>query len=101
MRLLLISAMCIGLIACGQTTEDFAKYFGKLSNKQDRVEGTCPKASELAVGMTTEQVVAACGSKPIHSTDTVTTDGPRQEWVYKETFLVFANGKLARIQPAQ
>ena len=95
--------MCIWLIACGQTTpsattEGISKYFGKLWNKQDHVEGTCPKASELVTGMTAQEVVTACGGRPIQFTDAVTAEGPQQDWVYKETFLVFTNGKLARIR---
>ena len=48
--------------------------------------------------MTTQEVVTACGGKPIQGTDAVTAGGPQQDWVYKEAFLVFTNGKLARIQ---
>jgi hypothetical protein len=90
-RLLSIATMCIWLIACSQ--------FG---NKQAQEEGKCPNIGELVVGMTTQEVANACGSIPHQAVHAVTSDGKRQEWAYyKEAYLVFVNGKLARIQREQ
>jgi len=90
MRLLSIAAMCIWLIACSQ--------FG---NKQAQEEGKCPNIGALVVGMTSQEVANACGSIP-HKAVNAVTDGQRQEWAYyKEAYLVFVNGKLARIQREQ
>ena len=47
------------------------------------------------MGMTTQEVANACGSTPRQAVHAVTADGERQEWSYKEAYLVFANGKLA------
>jgi len=102
MRLLSIAAMCIWLIACSQTpTEQASNFFSKFWNKQAQEEGRCPNIRELVIGMTTQEVANACGSIPRQATHAVTADGERQEWAYKEAYLVFANGKLARIQREQ
>ena len=94
--------MCIWLIACSQTpTEQASNLFNKFWNKQAQVEGRCPNIGELAIGMTTQEVVNACGSVPRQAVHAVTTGGEQQEWTYKEAYLVFANGKLARIQREQ
>jgi hypothetical protein len=100
MRLLSIAAMCIWLIACSQTPT--ANFFSKFWNKQAQEEGRCPNVRELVIGMTTQEVANACGSIPRQAVHAVTADGERQEWsYYTEAYLVFVNGKLARIQREQ
>ena len=106
MRLLLICALCLGLIACGQTTpsatgEKISSYFNGLFNKQaqEEAEQKCAKAAELRIGMTTQEVANACGRSALQVMDAVTAEGPQQTWHYRNTYLVFANGRLARIQP--
>ena len=102
MRLLSIAAMCIWLIACSQTpTEQASNLLSKFWNKQAQEEGRCPNIRELTIGMTTKEVSNACGSIPRQAMHAVATDGERQEWYYKEAYLVFVNGKLARIQREQ
>jgi hypothetical protein len=108
MRLLFISALCIGLIACGQTqpsatTERISNYFSELFNKQaqEEAEQRCAKVTELRIGMSTQEVVNACGRSALQVTDAVTADGNQQTWHYRDTYLIFANGKLARIQREQ
>ena len=68
MRLLLICALCLGLVACGQTTpsatgEKISSYFNGLFNKQAQEEAQqkCAKAAELRIGMTNQEVANACG----------------------------------------
>ena len=102
MRSLSIAAMCIWLIACSQTpTEQASNLFNKFWNKQAQEEGRCPNIGALVIGMTSQQVANACGSTP-HQAVNAVTDGQRQEWAYyKEAYLVFVNGKLARIQREQ
>jgi hypothetical protein len=108
MRLLLISASCIGLIACGQTspgatTERISNYFSGLFNKQaqEEAEQRCAKVTDLRIGMSTQEVVNACGRSALQVTDAVTADGNQQTWHYRDTYLIFANGKLAHIQREQ
>src|SRR5262249_45538871 len=97
MRSLSIAAMCICLIACSQTpTEQVSNLFNKFWNKQAQEE-RCPNIGELVIGMTTQEVANACGSIPRQAIHAVTADGERQEWSYKEAYLVFANGKLEQI----
>lgn len=58
----------------------------------------CAKASELTIGLTTQEVLTVCGRGPLNAVDSVTVEGKREAWVYRDTSLLFMNGKLARIQ---
>jgi hypothetical protein len=105
--LLLIPAMCLGLIACGQGTpsamSDLApnNILTKFWNKQAQEQGLCPNVGELTMGMTTKEVVAACKSSPRNVMQAQTVGGEREEWYYKGGYLTFENGRLARIQREQ
>jgi hypothetical protein len=109
MRLLLISGMCIWLIACGQATapsatgERISNYVSGLFDRQAREEAEqkCAKAADLRIGMSTQQVVNACGRSALQVADAVTADGQQQTWHYRNIYLLFVNGRLARIQLGQ
>jgi hypothetical protein len=105
MRLLLISGMCIWLIACGQATapsatgERISNYVRGLFKGQEETD--CAKAADLRIGMTAQEVANACGRSALQVTDAVRADGQQQTWHYRNIYLVFANGRLARIQLGQ
>ena len=108
MRLLLIAALCIGLTASGQTspsatTERISNYVNGLFNRQAQEEGEqrCTKVADLRIGMSAQEVANACGRSALQVTDAVTAEGNQQTWHYRDTYLTFANGKLARIQREQ
>src|SRR5262245_14643221 len=108
MRLFLIYAMCIWLIACGQTTtpsatERISKSFNELFDRQAQEEAgqRCAKATDLRIGMSAQDVANACGRSALQVTDAVTAEGQQQTWHYRDTYLVFVHGKLARIQREQ
>jgi hypothetical protein len=109
MRILLVFALCMGLIACGQqtspsaTSDRVSNYFSGLFNKQAQEEADqrCAKVTDLRIGMSTQEVVNACGRSALQVTDAITADGNQQTWHYRDAYLIFANGRLARIQRGQ
>jgi hypothetical protein len=59
--------------------------------------GTCTKLNELKIGMTTREIVSACGQKPIRTSDVI-SDGKKLEiWIYANGTLHLTGDKLVRI----
>lgn len=64
----------------------------------ERTEGPrCVKSSELAIGMDLQQVIATCGQRPRTAADSTTAQGKCEAWIYRDTTLLFVDGKLAEI----
>ena len=59
--------------------------------------GVCAKASEVAIGMTSSQVLSLC-ERTADRTSEVITGGGRHLiiWAYKNGYFEFENGKLVR-----
>ena len=103
MRFLAVAiALCLG--ACVGQVESLAPTEpGDVSqNREPGAEEGCAKLAELEIGMTTAQVLLSCEHQPIRTSNVITRDGKLQlTWVYKGSYLHFADGKLARIQNLQ
>ena len=94
---LLIAVLCIFLGACSLPLESLAP-----TAEQANESETCANLSELAIGMTTSQVLSSCERRPLRMSDIITRDGKMDTiWVYRGSYLHFAGGKLERIQPVQ
>ena len=59
--------------------------------------GACAKLSELKIGMTTAQVVSACGQRPIRTSDFITRDAKVEVGVYTNSKLNLTDDKLVKI----
>ena len=58
----------------------------------------CAKLGELKNGMTTLQVLSACGQKPIRTSEVITRDAKKVVvLVYENSRLQFADDKLVQI----
>ena len=92
----LIAATCMCLSACGS----LEKLVSTDSEEKDRPTGqggACTKLSELKNGMTTREIVSACGQKPIRTSDVI-SDGKKIEiWIYANSTLHLTGDKLVRI----
>jgi lipid A 4'-phosphatase len=111
----LIALACIYLGACTQSPRPLAPsdlnsdpYHTEMTPgagqtaEREQKEG-CAKISELAVGMTTSQVISlSCEGRPFRTEEVVTKKGKHQIiWSYKGGYLEFENDKLARIRLVQ
>ena len=99
---LLIAATCICLSACAGSLEQLASTDSEGENQQTNqpaVQGeACAKLSELKIGMTTSQVLSACGQRPIRTSDIITTGGKKiVVWVYRNSKLHLTDDKLVQI----
>jgi hypothetical protein len=97
---LLIAVPCIFLGACSLPIESLAPTATQ-ANEPEESE-TCASLSELAIGMTTSQVLSSCKRRPLRTSDIITRDGKMDTiWAYRGSYLHFTGGKLERIQPVQ
>jgi hypothetical protein len=99
---LLIAATCICLSACAGSREQLASTDsegGHQQTDQPAVKGeACAKLSELKIGMTTSQVLSACGQRPIRTSDIITGDRKKVVvWVYGNSKLNLTDDKLVQI----
>jgi hypothetical protein len=99
---LFIAAACICLSACAGSREQIVSTDPEEKNQQPNQPtiqgGACAKLSELKIGMTTAQVVSACGQRPIRTSDLITRDAKKVEvWVYTNSKLNLTDDKLVKI----
>ena len=96
---MLIAATCICLSACTGSLEKLASTDSEGKEQQPKGQaGACTKLSELKIGMTTAQVVSACGQRPIRTSDLITRDAKKVEvWVYTNSKLNLTDDKLVKI----
>jgi outer membrane protein assembly factor BamE (lipoprotein component of BamABCDE complex) len=84
---LFIAAGCICLSACAGSLEQVVSTDPEEKNQQPNQptihDGACAKLSELKIGMTTQQVISACGQRPIRTSDFIAKDAKKVEvWIY-------------------
>jgi hypothetical protein len=99
---LCIAAGCICLSACAGSLEQVVSTDSEEKSQQTNQPtiqgGACAKLSELKIGMTTAQVVSACGQRPIRTSDLITRDAKKVEvWVYTNSKLNLTDDKLVKI----
>ena len=99
---LCIAAGCLCLSACAGSLEQVASTDSEEKSQQTNQPtiqvGACAKLSELKIGMTTAQVVSACGQRPIRTSDLITRDAKKVEvWVYTNSKLNLTDDKLVKI----
>jgi hypothetical protein len=99
---LLIAATCMCLSACAGSLEQFASTGSEDKDEQtnqSKVQGgACAKLSELKIGMTTPEVLSACGQRPIRTSDFITRNAKKVEvWIYANSKLHLTDDKLVQI----
>jgi hypothetical protein len=99
---LFIAAGCICLSACAGSLEQVVSTDPEEKNEQSNQPtihgGACAKLSELKIGMTTPQVLSACGQRPIRTSDFITKNAKKIEvWIYTNSKLNLTDDKLVKI----
>jgi hypothetical protein len=101
---LLIAVLCIGLSACAGSIEQLASTDpggDQQANPPEQGE-KCAKLGELRIGMTTSQVLSACGRRPLRTSDLITRDGKKLTvWTYGKSYLHLSNDQLVQIIPIE
>jgi hypothetical protein len=96
-----IAAGCICLSACAGSLEQVVSTDSEEKSQQTNQPtiqgGACAKLSELKIGMTTAQVVSACGQRPIRTSDLITNAKKVEVWVYTNSKLNLTDDKLVKI----
>ncbi|WP_420954616.1 hypothetical protein [Bacillus haynesii] len=69
------------------------------NEKLDAMNDRTANPKEVSIGMTTEEVLTEGWGRPIDINTTVTSNGKREQWVYKgNKYLYFEDGVLTSIQ---
>ncbi|MCY7755671.1 DUF2845 domain-containing protein [Bacillus haynesii] len=69
------------------------------NEKLDAMNERTANPKEVSIGMTTEEVLTEGWGRPIDINTTVTSNGKREQWVYKgNKYLYFEDGVLTSIQ---
>ncbi|MCY7779104.1 hypothetical protein P9D47_05635 [Bacillus haynesii] len=69
------------------------------NEKLDAMNDRTANPKEVSIGMTTEEVLTEGWGRPIEINTTVTSNGKREQWVYKgNKYLYFEDGVLTSIQ---
>jgi len=97
-----IAAGCICLTGCAGSLEQAvstdAEEKIQQTNQPTTQGGICERLSELKIGMTTAQVLSACGQKPIRTSDFIARDAKKVVvWVYTNGKLQLTDDKLVKI----
>ncbi|MGC1993288.1 MAG: hypothetical protein WA704_04950 [Pseudolabrys sp.] len=94
----LIAAACICLSACTGSLEKLASTDSEEKDRQPTGQGgACKKFGELKIGMTTTEVVSACGQKPIRTSDIISGGKKVEIWIYTNSRLHLTEDKLVKI----
>jgi len=97
-----IAAGCICLSACAGSLEQVVSTDSQENPEQANQPtingGACARLSELKIGMTTPQILSACGQRPIRTSDFITRDAKKVDvWIYTNGKLNLTDGKLEKV----
>jgi hypothetical protein len=94
----LIAATCICLSACTGSLEKLVSTDSEEKEHQPTGQGgACTKLSELKIGMTTQEVISACGQRPNRTSDVIGGGKKVEIWIYRNGTLHLTEDKLVRI----
>src|SRR5262249_47448143 len=99
---LVIATTCLCLSACAGSFDNLVSTNSEEKEQQTSrpaIQGdACAKLSELKIGMSSPQVLSACGQKPIRTSEVITRDGKKViVLVYGNSTLHITDDKLVQI----